>query len=876
MRETRLETYSSDSRRYDELLDRSGVVRAHWRPLVDRLALDGAESVRRGAELARRLIVENGVTYNVYADPQGRDRPWVLDPLPLLLTAAEWREIELGVTQRARLLDGLLADLYGPQRLLADGLVPPELPFGHPNFLWPCHGLLPKGENWLHIYAVDISRSADGRWWALADRTQTPSGTGYALENRQIVSRIFPDLVNDLGVSPLGGFFVALREHLLQQITDGTPPLAVVLTPGSFNETYFEHAYLARQLGLPLVEGHDLTVRGDTLFLKTLGGLRRVHAILRRLDDDFCDPVELRGDSALGVPGLIAAVRARKVMIANALGSGVLESAAWMGFMPAVAERLLGEKLRLPSVATWWCGEPPALEHVIRHIDSLIIKPTYPNQRFTAVFGRDLGAAARAQLVERLRARPYAYVAQERLAFSQAPVWRNTGGAGLAARALAIRVYAVATPAGYRVMPGGLARIAGDGAVDIVSMQRGGGSKDVWVLSPDLRSVDETQGSLALVAPTPAGQARTQMRHDDLPSRLAENLYWLGRYSERCDSKARLLRASLSVRSNAPVWTAALASCRHFGVMPWPGEAAPAGAKGADAKTDEGISADAQIADTKGAEAKSAEAKSAEAKSADAKSADAQSAEPVLPAFSESNPVGIAADLQRLVWCAAQARSRLSAENWRAVGVLHREFQEAAASGIDPREVLDRLLLGLAALAGFALDDMTQDDGWRLLMLGRRLERLHFLAELLAQRLADGAEPSQGELEWLLEIGDSTITYRTRYLASPQLAATIDLLVYDASNPRALAFQWQAIEESLLRIATSLGGTPDDTLKESVALVQELQLSALDGDGTHASRARESLGAQLNALAAAAGVLSDRVSLKHFSLIEAPLRMVAA
>jgi len=379
MAEGRLETYQSDARRYDELLDHSGVVRPHWRTLIDRLAGDGAEAVRRGADLARRLIVENGVTYNVYADPQGRDRPWVLDPLPLLLTAQEWREIELGVAQRARLLDALLADLYGPQHLLAEGMVPPELPFGHPNFLWPCHGLNPLGNYRLHVYAVDISRSADGRWWALADRTQTPSGPGYALENRQIVTRIFPDLVNDLGVRSLGGFFVALREHLLSFADGAEPPLAVVLTPGSFNETYFEHAYLARQLGLPLVEGHDLTVRGDTLFLKTLGGLRRVHAVLRRLDDDFCDPVELRGDSALGVPGLIGVVRAGRVVMANALGSGVLESAAWMGFMPAISERLFGEKLRLPSVATWWCGEQAALDYVIEHIDELVIKPTYPN-----------------------------------------------------------------------------------------------------------------------------------------------------------------------------------------------------------------------------------------------------------------------------------------------------------------------------------------------------------------------------------------------------------------------------------------------------------------------------------------------------------------
>jgi len=808
MTDARLEDYLSDTRRYDELLDSSGDVRAHWRPLIDALASEGADAVRHGVELARRLIVENGVTYNVYADPQGRDRPWVLDPLPILLTAAEWHEIELGVAQRARLFDALLADVYGPQRLLADGTVPADLPFGHPNFLWPCHGITPPGGNWLHVHAVDISRSADGRWWALADRTQTPSGPGYALENRQIVSRIFPDLLGDLGVRSLGGFFVALRENLLRHAPDDEAPLAVVLTPGSFNETYFEHAYLARQLGLPLVEGHDLTVRGDTVYLKTLGGLRRVHAILRRLDDDFCDPVELRADSALGVPGLIGVVRAGRVVLANGLGSGVLESAAWMGFMPAAAERLLGEKLRLPSVATWWCGERLALGYVLENLERLVIKPTYPNQKLGVLFGRDLDAQARGDLSRRLKAQPHAYVAQERLAFSQAPVWRSgsgSGGAqGFSARALGIRVYAIATATGYRVMPGGLARIASDTA-DIVSMQRGGGSKDVWVLAPDRRAIDEVNvASAAPRAPAP---------HDDLPSRLAENLFWLGRYSERCEDKARLLRATLRVRPNALLWPQVLETCGHF------------------------VAASL---------------------------------------FDEVNPLGLSADLQRLGWCAAQARSRLSAENWRAIDVLQREFQDAALAKRDPRETLDALLLSLAGLAGFALDDMTQDDGWRLMMVGRRLERLQFLAELLAQRLGSGEAPTQSELEWLLDIGDSTITYRTRYLAAPRLGSTFDLLVFDQTNPRALAFQWHAIEQSLVGVAASLGGSPDDTLDEAVALVKEMQLSAIEGDSPRAVRTRQSLALQLTGLAAAAGRLSDRLSLKHFSLIVAEIRTVAA
>jgi uncharacterized circularly permuted ATP-grasp superfamily protein/uncharacterized alpha-E superfamily protein len=811
MAETRLDTYLSDNRRYDELLDGAGAVRSHWQPLIDRLASNGADGVRRGVDLARRLIIENGVTYNVYADAQGRDRPWVLDPLPILLTAAEWREIERGVIQRARLFDALLADLYGPQRLLADGTVPAELPFGHPNFLWPCHGIN-TGGNRLHVYAVDISRSADGRWWALADRTQTPSGPGYALENRQIVSRVFPDLLSDLGVRSLGGFFGALRESLLRHAPEGEAPLAVVLTPGSFNETYFEHAYLARQLGLPLVEGNDLTVRGDTVCLKTLGGLRRVHAIFRRLDDDFCDPVELRADSALGVPGLIAVVRAGKVVIANALGSGVLESAAWMGFIPAAAERLLGEKLLLPSVATWWCGEKAALDYVVANIARLVIKPAFPNQRFEAVFGRDLTPAERAKLVERLVVRPHAYVAQERLAFSQAPVWRNAGAHGLAARALGIRVYAIATPGGYRVMPGGLARIASDTA-DVVSMQRGGGSKDVWVLAADQRSTDDAGG------PGPA--PRAPARHDELPSRLAENLFWLGRYSERCEDKARLLRATLGARTQATFWPQALATCRHFISMAKNGDAA-------------------------------------------------------LPVFDESNPLGLRADLQRLQWCAAQTRSRLSAENWRAISVLQRQFQEAADRKRDPRETLDSVLLSLVALAGFALDDMTQDDGWRLMMLGRRLERLQFLSELLALRLQSGGIPSQSELEWLLDIGDSTITYRTRYIASPQLGSTVDLLVFDKTNPRALAYQWNHMQYSLVRIAASLGGIPDDSIDEAVSGVEQMELTSIDGDSARAARARQGLAEQLTVLSNAAGNLSDRLSLKHFSLIDIEMRTVAA
>ena len=802
-----LSTYAPDTRRYDELLDRDGAVRAHWRVLVERLESAGADSVRRGVELARRLIIENGVTYNVYADPQGRDRPWALDTVPLVLPADEWQTIAAGVAQRARLLDAMLGDLYGPQRLLHEGTLPAEIAFGHPNFLWPCHGALPRGNRWLYVYAADLARSSDGRWWVLGDRTQTPSGPGYALENRRIVSRVFGELLDELDVRPLSGAFAALRDGLLAQVEEDETPLAVVLTPGPFNETYFEHAYLARQLGFALVEGSDLTVRGDTLYLKTLGGLRRVHAVLRRLDDDFCDPAELRADSALGVPGLLQVVRAGRVVLANALGSGVLESAAWLGFLPSACEWLLGETLQLPSVATWWCGERPALEEVLDSLDRLVVKPTFPNQRFEPVFGRDLSRDARAQLIRRLRARPYSYVAQERIALSQAPAWR---GAGLTGRALSIRVYAMATPQGYQVVPGGMARIASDVYADVVSSQRGGGSKDIWVLGAQ-------QANVASEAHVPL---RARSRSEDLPSRVGENLYWMGRYAARCEDKMRLLRATLALERRSEVWPRAVDSCRRAGIV-------------------------------------------------------SPEADPVLSLFDTANPIGIAADLQRLQWSATQARGRLSLEHWRAIGVLQRQFNDAAQSNSDVRETLDRLILSSSALAGLALEEMILDDAWRLMMLGRRIEQIGFLVALLARRLGAHA-PSSAELEWLLQIASSTVAYRTRYVDQPRIVPVLQLLVRDPKNPRSIAYLGDQVADVLAALRESAGELPAEFFDAARADLQEIDFGALEGTGYNALAARQTFAERLQGIAAAAARLSDRLSMKHFSHTDVDLHTVAA
>lgn len=799
--------YTPDATRYDELLGAGGAMRPHWQPLIERMETAGPDAARRGVELVRRLIVENGVTYNVYADPQGRDRPWQLDILPFILPADEWQAISAGVAQRARMLDALLADLYGPQRLLAEGVVPPEIVFGHPNFLWPCCGLRPIGGRWLHIYAADLARAPNGQWWVLGDRTQTPSGPGYALENRRIVSRAYTHVLDDLRVQSLAGFFATMREQLLSQAEEDEAPLAVVLTPGPFNETYFEHAYLARQLGLALVEGADLTVRGDTLYLKTFAGLRRVHAVLRRLDDDFCDPAELRADSALGIPGLLQVVRAGRVMLANALGSGVLESASWLGFLPSICEWLSGEKLALPSVATWWCGERPALEQVIANLDRLVVKPTFPNQKFEPVFGSTLDRKSRSELVDRLRARPYAYVGQERVSLSQAPVWNANG---LSARALAIRVYAVATPTGFQVMPGGLARIAADSAVDVVSTQRGGGSKDIWVLA--------TQGATEEETVVSGGRKRT--RNEDLPSRLVENLFWMGRYAERCEDKARLARATLALEMRSAAWKYAIDGCARFGVL---GE-----------RSDLASSL-----------------------------------------FDPANANGIAADLRRLEWSATQARSRLSAEHWRAIGVLQRQYHEASSSRSDARETLDRVVLALSGLAGFALDDMTQDDGWRMLVLGRRLERVQFLATLFGTRLAVAAMPSRSELEWWLEITGGTIAYRSRNLERARLAPVLQLLLRDPQNPRGLTFQFVHIGKVASQLITPAATAIEEPCARAIEELEESDFGVLEGTGYTAIAARQQFAQTLLGFGEVASRVSDVLSMRHFSHTEGDLQVMA-
>ncbi|HRG94753.1 MAG TPA: circularly permuted type 2 ATP-grasp protein [Polyangiaceae bacterium] len=823
--ETLLQSYEPSKSRYNEMLDDARSPRPHWRAFLSRLAGFSPETTAQRSEFVQDAIVSDGVTYNVYADPQGTSRPWELDLLPFILPPGEWEGIAAAVAQRARLLNAVLRDLYGPQKLFAEGLLPPALVFGQRSFLWPMQNIAPPDGVLLHLYAADLARSPNGKWWVLSDRTRSPSGAGYALQNRMTLSRAFPDAFRDLHVEQLAPFFKALQDSLYRLApTSSEPPLVALLTPGPYNETYFEHSFLARYLGFPLVEGQDLIVRGDRVYLKTLRGLRRVHAILRRLDDDFCDPVELRADSALGVPGLLHAIRAGNVVVANAPGTALLETGAFGGFYPAVSERLFGEKLAMPSIATWWCGEEPALDYVLGHLDDLVIKPAYPSMRFEPTFGHALDSADRAAMVERLRAQPHAYVAQERVHLSQSPRWNGDGR--LVPRATTLRVFAVATPSGYMVMPGGLTRVAPQDG-DVVSMQWGGTSKDTWILA------DKPVTSIPLRRPR-LGVQDIAKSAVDIASRVGENLYWMGRYAERCEGLARLLRAGLvRIADDSPDEHAAIASLTEIAVRLKVFKVYEASGKSTKAKAPPPPNLVDAVVDA-------------------------------------SIPGGLAANVARLHSCANQVRERMSTDNWHVLNRLLKRMPGPDAQLGAALESLDEVMLACVSLAGFALDDMTRDDSWQFMLLGRRLERLAHFAGVIAHVLEFDEGRRVESLEWLLEVANSIVTFRARYRRSPELLPVLHLVVLDESNPHAVLFQLCELAEMHVRLHTELGGaTAPEANDAVVTLIEAFRTFSLEGFELESGEALEAACAELSRLLlraeqAALG-LSDELQRRFFS-----------
>ena len=801
--------YAALGDRYDELLAAPNEARPHWDAFMQALAGRSEREVADTFELTERQVREHGITYNVYDDAAGAARPWEVDPIPLLLPASEWQHIAAGIEQRADLLNRVLADLYGPQALMQSGAIPPPVIFGHRGFLAPAQGSKPPGGTHLLQYAADLARSPDGTWWVVADRTQAPSGAGYALENRLVVSRVFPQMFRQLPVQHLASFFEAMRSSLLHWAPRGDgPPRIVLLTPGPYNETYFEHALLARYLGFTLVEGNDLTVRDSKVWLKTIDGLERVHAIVRRQDDDYCDPLELRSDSALGVAGLTDCARRGSVLIANALGSGVLESGALLGYLPKLSRSLLGEELLLPSVATWWLGEPAAFEDAWRRPERLIIKPLErsPNERPVVV--ETLNEAEREALHARICERPQHYVAQEWVHVSQAPVLERGSDGKLgkaeafAARTVGLRVFAVATPSGWRVMPGGLTRVAPDEESRVIAMQRGGRSKDTWVLSSA-----PVNAEFSLLSTTVAADQLVSA-NASLASRAAENLFWFGRYGERCDATARLLRVALGQVLDG-------SGARSGGTPPaW------------------------LLAERLGIVEKSRHPSRA------------------LRLAAVHAEGALNQRLRQLSRVAFNMRDRMSTDHWRTLNRLTADPVFGREPALAQTLVwLDRAITSLMTLSGFVLDGMTRGIGWRFLSLGRRVERLATMCSALRIATVEGRNSG---LDWLLDVADSGVTYRSRYLVEPEWLPVLDMLMRDEANPRSLAFQAKGLADYIAKIEATHGPFAGETLAPAWAALRALPAPELRPES-------EALADVLAQLQKSAFAISDATSLKFFS-----------
>ncbi|QGZ65396.1 circularly permuted type 2 ATP-grasp protein [Paraburkholderia acidisoli] len=861
---------------WDELHTPQGTLREPWRQFFALLGKPGVAGLDGAAASVARQVRENDITYNVYADGGG-PRPWALDLLPLIIDENEWAQIERGVAQRARLLNEIVADIYGPQTLLARGLVPPALVFGHPGYLRAVKGFAPPDRQYLQTVALDLARAPDGQWTVVSHRTEAPSGLGYLLENRLIVSSLFAEPFRAMRVNRLAPTYsqlvgtLAAGARSLMREGEGASPHIVLLTPGPFSETYFEHAFLARYLGLTLVEGKDLTVRDDTLYLKTLGGLERVHAVLRRLDDTFCDPVELRADSTIGVPGLLQVMRAGNVIVSNVPGAGFVESPALHGFLPGIAQALLGEPLALPGVPTWWCGEDAAWRDALAHLDDGMLVPTWPGAATARSKGdagnAPPGLAAGPQALDawrtRIEAMPDAFTIQQPLRYGYVPRFEPGTGV-LGARPAVLRVYAIADPAspdGWRVLPGGFTRLAAEHQ-ESVSMQAGGSSVDTWVLSSQ-------PGSTFSLLPTPMKPGDVRRAARRVPSRAAENLFWAGRYGERAENGVRLARlmlGSLEGSDAEQLFGTFVELAAASGLVP-----AAAG------ETQRGLDV----------------------------------FERVLAASLHENAgmASIGQTLASQAHACGEIRGRLSSDHWRNVLASRNDFRDAlealslaparpgAPRNGAPRHgapgygaplefrrsvpydrvtlmrALDTLATQLSAISGCQGDRMTRDEAWRLLFAGRHIERIAAMATVLRIVAQERTLATPAGFDLLLQLFDSTLTYRALYPGRLEVPALLDLIVTDPTNPRGLYGVYGRLRTRLDEIAHAAGGPKREPFASQLASVDALpSLEALCDPGEDGRY--PALAALCDSLAAHMAAVSNEISARWFSHAMPPAAQV--
>jgi len=732
----------------DEYLAQDGTPRAVWSRFFDAFAALAPADIERRFGAADRHLREAGVTYR--APGESADRLWPLSHLPLLIDEAEWQQLAAGIVQRADLIELVLRDIYGEGRLVAEGAIPAAAIAGSAEYLRPVCGMKPPGGRYLSLYAADVGRGPDGRWWVLGDRTQAPSGSGYALENRLVLSRAFASLYKSMNVERVAPFFEAFRDAL-RASSDRDEPRIGVLTPGAFSETYFEHATLARYLGFLLVEGDDLAVSGDRIHIRTVAGLKRLDVLLRRVDSNFLDPLELDASSHLGVPGLMDVLRKDGVVVANMPGSGVLEARALLGFLPSLCRRFLGEELKMPHIATWWCGQKAARAEVLSRLDEVAIEGAYGHgvpgfQSNGPVLAAELSSSERERLKAAINERGIDYVGQELVRLSTMPVWDQ---GRITPRPFVLRVFAAATPHGWTLMPGGFCRIAEQPDARAVSMGDGARAADVWVVS-------DKQVAARTLLPA-SDSVRIRRIAGVLPSRAADNLFWLGRYLERAEATLRLVRALGMQQRDAvkgsPNQMYAVERIQRL-LVTW-------GAASQASRT--------------------------------------QPAKVIAEALQSEERFGSALSLLRSAQrTATSLRERLSPDAWQVITEMTERLAHEVEDDDGIVSAAELTLQELASFAGLAQENMNRAAGWRFLEMGRRAERAINTTRFARQFAYD--EAGEEDLDVLLTLVDCQITYRSRYLVAPLLEPVRDLAVLDPYNPRSVAFQVQALTEHILSL----------------------------------------------------------------------------
>ncbi len=866
-------TYFSDTEQTDEMLSRSGEIASHWQPFVQALNTLGLEEMAARHKDAVRLLRENGVTYVVHGEKQGH-RLWELDPIPLIISNSDWESISAGLTQRAELLNLILKDLYGEKRLIKEGLVPPEVVYAHAGFLRPCNELLPSSNNLLLTYAADLAKDSSGNIWVLSDRTQAPSGAGYALENRTVLARTLPHLFGEVGVHRFSFFFRAMQNSIAELAPHQKDnPHVVVLTPGPYNETYFEHAYLANYLGYTLVQGDDLTVLDGRVWLKSLDGLQPVDIILRRIDDVFCDPLELRQDSRLGVAGLLEAIRQGNVVVVNPPGSSILENPALIPFLPNIAKQLIGEDLCLPSVTTWWCGQPKYRDYVLTNLKKLVVKPIYRQPNARPLFGTELSATELDTLRAQINAQPHLYVGQEYINFSTTP---SLIEGKLQPRRAILRSFLFAEKEGYAVMPGGLARCEGEAGELTVTIQDGGVSKDTWILAP------EPEQHISLWQHSKSGPIISE-DSQGLSSRSAENLFWVGRYAERAEGHARLLRITLDKIK--------------MGLESSPlGQPLPS----------------AVFTETHGEESRdvselaylrsmlrSLTGLTSSHPGFVSKGGQGVESELLSIMLDTKNNGSLVSTLQSLVSAAYAVRDRWSTDTWRVMNGIE-NLCDALEKNISKDEnlqlqftpndsdertlqhiqtELDQLMIYLSALSGLNAESMTQTIGWVSLDMGRRVERALLLIVLCRSSLVAVQEEwiEHLLLESILAAAESLITYRSRYRSTLHLPTALEMLLLDETNPRSLVYQLKRLQEHIRDLPREKSGY---RLSEEEQLILEaltqLQLSNTFqlAQRSEQSTQRQGLEKLLVRLAQILIEISDVLTQTYFSHVQGPQQLV--